>query len=159
MVHHRQRLALRLEPRDDLLGIHPQLDDLERHPPPHRLGLLRHIDHAAAAFAHAFQQFVAPERLADGFIGSIGKVELDGGPRGFGLRGQQCFRLLVRGEQGVEAGAEGRIAFAFGVEPRRAFRGGLVQRQLEQDFFGFGFMTGMRKVGTSWLDQEFVAAK
>ena len=30
MVHHRQRLALRLEPGDDLPGVHAQLDDLER---------------------------------------------------------------------------------------------------------------------------------
>ena len=51
MVHHRQRLPLGLEPGDDLLGVHAQLDDLERDAPPHRLGLLGHIDHAAAAFA------------------------------------------------------------------------------------------------------------
>ena len=77
MIHHRQRLPLRLEPRDDLLGVHPQLDDLERHAPPHRLGLLRDIDHAAPAFADPLQQLVAPERLADGFVGRIGEIELE----------------------------------------------------------------------------------
>ena len=30
MIHHRQRLPLRLEPRDHRLGVHPQLDDLQR---------------------------------------------------------------------------------------------------------------------------------
>jgi hypothetical protein len=55
MIHHRQRLPLRLEPRDDLLGVHAQLDDLERHPPSHRFGLLGHIHHPAAALADLFQ--------------------------------------------------------------------------------------------------------
>ena len=78
MIHHRQRLPLRLEPGDDLLGVHPQLDDLERHPPPHRLGLLGHIDHAAAAFTDALQQFVAAERLATASSMSWILVSLDG---------------------------------------------------------------------------------
>ena len=78
MIHHRQRLPLGLEPGDDLLGVHAQLDDLERHAPPHRLGLLGDIDHAAPAFADALQQLVAPERLAHGFVGRIGEIELDG---------------------------------------------------------------------------------
>ena len=49
MVHHGQGLALGFEPGDDALGVHAQLDDLERHAPPHRLLLFGHIDHAAAA--------------------------------------------------------------------------------------------------------------
>ena len=72
MVHHRQRLPLGLESGDDLLGVHAQLDDLERDSPPHRLGLLRDIDHAATAFAHALQNFVAANLLANGFIRRIG---------------------------------------------------------------------------------------
>ena len=41
MIHHRQRLPLRLEPGDDLLGVHAQLDDLQRHAAAHRLGSAR----------------------------------------------------------------------------------------------------------------------
>jgi hypothetical protein len=36
------------------LGVHAQLDDLERDAAAHRLGLFGDIDHAAAAFAEAF---------------------------------------------------------------------------------------------------------
>ncbi|MBE0544266.1 MAG: hypothetical protein IH623_23245 [Verrucomicrobia bacterium] len=72
MVHHRQRLPLRLKPRHHLLGVHAQLDNLERHAPPHRLGLFGDIDHAAPAFTDPFQKFVTPERLAHGFVGRIG---------------------------------------------------------------------------------------
>ena len=73
MIHHGQRLPFGLEPGDDLLGVHAQLDDFERHPPSHRLGLFGDINHAATAFAHALQKFVAPERLAHGFIRFVGQ--------------------------------------------------------------------------------------
>ncbi len=102
MIHDGQRLPLRLEPGDDLLGVHARLDDLQRHAPPHRLGLLGRIHHTAPAFAHALQKFVAPERLADGLIGRVSEVELDGRACRFGLGGQQRLGLLVRGKQGVE---------------------------------------------------------
>ena len=59
MVHHRQRLALGFEARDDLLRVHAQLDDLERDAPLHRLRLLRHPDRAQAALADLLQQLVA----------------------------------------------------------------------------------------------------
>jgi hypothetical protein len=36
-----------------LLRVHAQLDDLERHAPPHRFGLLGDIHHATPAFADA----------------------------------------------------------------------------------------------------------
>jgi hypothetical protein len=51
MIHHRQRLALGLEAGDDLLGVHAQLDDLERDAADDGFGLLGHVDHAHAAFA------------------------------------------------------------------------------------------------------------
>jgi hypothetical protein len=51
------------------------------------------------------------------------------------LSGEQCFGLLVRGEQGFKALAQGRVAVTFGVEPRRAFRSGLAQCKLEKEFF------------------------
>ena len=78
MIHHRQRLPLRLETGDDLLGVHAKLGDLQRDAATHRLGLLRDIDHAAPAFTDSLQQFVASERLANGFIGRIGQIELEG---------------------------------------------------------------------------------
>jgi len=59
MIHHRQRLPFGLEAGDHLFRVHPQLDDLERHPPAHRLGLFGHIDHPAAALADLLHQLVA----------------------------------------------------------------------------------------------------
>ena len=38
MVHQRQGLPLDLEPGDDLLGVHPRLDDLQCHLAVDRLG-------------------------------------------------------------------------------------------------------------------------
>ena len=67
MIHHRQRLPLLLEARDDLLRIHPHLDDLQRHAPPHRLLLLRHPHRAEAALADLLAQLVRPDPLA-GFL-------------------------------------------------------------------------------------------
>src|SRR5689334_20819417 len=42
MVHECQRLALSLEARNDRLGVHPELNDLERDPSAQGLGLLSH---------------------------------------------------------------------------------------------------------------------
>ena len=64
MIHHRQRLPLGLEARDDLLRVHAELDDLERHAAPHRLLLLGHVDDAAAAFADLLEQLVAANPVA-----------------------------------------------------------------------------------------------
>ena len=61
MIHQRQRLPLRLEPRHHLPGIHPQFDDLEGHPALDRLPLLRHIHDPEPAFADLLQEFVATE--------------------------------------------------------------------------------------------------
>ncbi len=67
MIHQRQRLPLGLEPGHDLLGVHAQLDDLERHPAADRLLLLGHIDHPAAAFADLLEELVAANPVA-GFV-------------------------------------------------------------------------------------------
>ncbi len=48
MIHQRQRLALGLEPGDDLTRVHPELDDLERDFAPQGLLLLRQPDGAEA---------------------------------------------------------------------------------------------------------------
>ena len=61
MVHHRQGLAFGLEPGDDALGLHAELDDLQRHPPAHRLLLLGHVDHAAAALPDLLEELVPPD--------------------------------------------------------------------------------------------------
>ena len=66
MIHQRQRLALGLEAGDDLLGVHAQLDDLERDPAAHRFLLLGHVDDAAAAFADLLQQLVAADHHPQG---------------------------------------------------------------------------------------------
>ena len=141
MIHHGQRLPLGLEAGDDLLGVHAQLDDLERDAPAHRLLLLGHIDHAAAAFADFLQQLVAAERLAHGFVGRIGEVELDRGTGSFGLCGEQRLGLFVRGEQGFEALAQGGVAVAVGVEKRgRASAAGLPSASANRASSRLGFM-------------------
>ena len=52
VVHHRQRLALGLEAGQHFPGVHPGLDDLQRHPAGDRLALLGHPDGAEAALAN-----------------------------------------------------------------------------------------------------------
>ena len=79
MVHHGQRLPFRLEPGDDSLCIHAELDDLERDTTAHRLGLLGDINHAATTLTHLLEHFVAADYPADGFIPGIRQIELDGG--------------------------------------------------------------------------------
>src|SRR5262249_5500560 len=64
MLHHRQRLSLGIEASDNLLGVHTQLDDLERNSPPNRFLLVSHIYHAAAAFADLFEEFEAANSVA-----------------------------------------------------------------------------------------------
>ena len=79
MIHHRQRLPLRLKPCNHRLGVHAQLDDLQRDTSPDRLGLFGDIDHAATTFTDFFEQFVTAEGLAHGFVRRIGQIEFDGG--------------------------------------------------------------------------------
>ena len=67
VVHHRQRLALGLEPGDDLGAVHARLDDLERHLAPDRLLLLGHVDDAHAALADLLQQPVGADPRARPF--------------------------------------------------------------------------------------------
>ena len=61
MIHHRQRLPLGFKARDDLLGVHAQLDDLERDAAADRFLLFGHVNDAAAAFADLFPKFVTCE--------------------------------------------------------------------------------------------------
>ncbi len=138
MIHPRQRLSLSLEAGDDRLAVHAQLDDLERHAPPHRLGLFGHIDHPAAALADFLEELVAADRLADGVVGGVGEIELEGGAGGGRRRVQGGGRLLVRGEQGFQAGAQRRIVVAGTVEKGGALGRGLGERETKQVFFRRG---------------------
>ena len=69
VVHQRQRLPLRLEPRHDLGGIEPGLDDLESNGAANRLELLGHPDGAHASFADRLQELVGPDPCPRGFGG------------------------------------------------------------------------------------------
>jgi len=97
----RQRLALRFKACDDLLGVHAQLDDLERHAAAHRRFLLGHIDRTATAFADFLQHLIASDNLAHRFVGGVGKIQLhrrNGFATGLGFVGfeEGIFRV-VRG--------------------------------------------------------------
>ena len=73
VVHHRQRLPLGLEARDDLLRVHAELDDLERDAAPHRLALLGHEHGAESAFADLLQQLVGADRCAEALQAGLGR--------------------------------------------------------------------------------------
>jgi hypothetical protein len=62
VVHQRQRLALRLEAANHVLGVEARLNELERDLAADRLLLHRHVDDAEAALANALQQLVAANR-------------------------------------------------------------------------------------------------
>ena len=62
VVHQRQRLPLRLEAGEHLLRVHARLDELERHQPLDRLGLLGHLDRAHAPFADLLDELVLAGR-------------------------------------------------------------------------------------------------
>jgi len=93
MLHHGQRLPLRPEPCYDLLGIHTQLDDFQRHAAADGFFLLGHIDHAATAFADLLQQFVVPDAVA-GFLG--GKERQSDCPFRSGRNGGRSFEAGAR---------------------------------------------------------------
>ena len=61
MVHHRQRLALGFEARDDRPRVHAQFNHLQRHQAAHRFFLFRHVNGAATAFADFLQDFIMPD--------------------------------------------------------------------------------------------------
>ena len=120
MVHQRQRLALGFEPGDDRFGVHPQLDDLQRNPPPDGLLLFGHIDHPAAAFADLLQQLVVPDPVAGIFGQRRGNDDGLAGQRsgwflkkttGLFMRLEQGFNLLAK--LGIIAAGLGEISGAF----------------------------------------------
>jgi hypothetical protein len=60
MIHHRERLPLRVEARQNALGVHAGLDELERDLPLDRLGLLGEVNRAHATFADHIDELVSP---------------------------------------------------------------------------------------------------
>ena len=64
MVHQGEGLAFGLEAGDDRLGIHAELDDLERDLAPHGCSLLGEIDHPATTLADLFHEPVRAELVA-----------------------------------------------------------------------------------------------
>ena len=69
VIHHRQRLPLRFETRDDGRGVHAKLDDFQRDLAADGLALLGAKDRAAAALADFFEQVVTSNLFARGFGG------------------------------------------------------------------------------------------
>jgi len=67
MLHQCQGLTLRLEPGHDLLGVHPQLDDLERNLAGDRLGLLSHEHQPESTFPDLLEDLVTAYHRARTF--------------------------------------------------------------------------------------------
>jgi plasmid stabilization system protein ParE len=64
VVHQGQCLAFGPKACEDLAAIHASLDELQRHRPPHRLGLLGHVDRAHAPLADRLEQLVRTDDRA-----------------------------------------------------------------------------------------------
>ena len=69
MVHHRQRLPLLFETRNDLLGVHSELDDFQGHASPHWTLLFRNPDGAKTALANLLEQLVMAHEIPGAFPG------------------------------------------------------------------------------------------
>jgi hypothetical protein len=153
MIHHRQRLAFRFEAGDDLFGVHPQLDHLQRHPAAHWFLLFGHIDQATAALADLLEQFIMADAVA-GLFARGGSVERqrsshwrDVGPsrsRGRFLEKSLC--VLAGPQQFFDALAQGWVAGASLVQVRRTLcrgqsPGGAKDSQLALE----GFFHGLDK--------------
>ena len=140
MIHQRQCLPLGFEPGDDLLGVHAELDDLERHASAYRFLLLGHIDHTATALAELLEQFVAANLVAGFFhernIHSRGSIEVETGGWCF----QKILRLLVRLEQGFDLLAQRRVTCAGLVQIGSTLPGGQLQRRIQDGNFGIGWL-------------------
>ncbi len=92
MVHQGQRLPLGLEPGDHVAGVHPRLDDLERHLAADGLLLLGDKDEAKSAFADLLHQLVRADRRADLLADRFAELR---GSQGGGQLVQGSVRLAV----------------------------------------------------------------
>ena len=147
MIHHRQRLPLLLEARDHLLRVHPQLDDLQRHAPPHRLLLLRHPDHAEAALADLLEQLVRPDLLAD----SSG---LSRAIRSSTLRGRACSGTASRDCESSGAGPKAPRPTHVGQSPSRESCDRSLPHSGQRFCVGMGGLSQRRKPSTGLQSGE-----
>jgi hypothetical protein len=74
MVHHRQSLPLLLEARDDLHGVHAQLDDLQRDLALDGPLLLGHEDGAEPALADGLQNLVGAADRFDALLNVLSEI-------------------------------------------------------------------------------------
>ena len=134
MIHQGERLALLFKAGDDLLGIHPGLDDLERH---YRLTglLLFGQEHGAhAPLAQLLQQLVRAELVA----GTLGRPQVS---RGRPLRRH---RQAGRGPEQETAGTFVGVQKLLDTPPQRLVsRTGLLQKRGPR--LGRGLLQGLQK--------------
>src|SRR5439155_17130353 len=112
---------------DNGLGIHAQLDDLERDTASNGFFLLGHVNHATTAFTDLLKAFVAADAVAR-FLGY--RNHASGDYEGFGGYGRRRFiqefaRFCMGTEQRLDALPKLGVAGAFAVEKGDALGGGL----------------------------------
>src|SRR6267142_1288538 len=64
VLHQRQCLPLGFKPGDHAPGVHSRLDNFQCHPPPDRLLLFGHVNHAASALTNLLEQLVMANAVA-----------------------------------------------------------------------------------------------
>ena len=99
VVHQGQRLAFGPEPGEDLAAVHAGLDELERDRPPHRLGLLGHVDRAHAPLADRLEQLVRADDRAGAFAGRSAPTATFG--RRGGIDGRRFEEAACRDDHGA----------------------------------------------------------
>src|SRR5437879_1729364 len=77
MLHHRQRLSLRFEPRDDVARVHSNLNNLQRHASANWLCLLSQINYSAASLADLLEQLVTPNSIPGFLEEHRGAIRID----------------------------------------------------------------------------------
>jgi hypothetical protein len=168
MIHHRERLPFLLEPLNHGFGIHPGLDQLERHVPLDGLGLPGDPDLAHTAVADLLlhgvtagdedagraRRFIVGRRVGGGGGGCIfrARIVVEGGVSGgllnVGIDGlslgpvQNIPRLFVSRQQSLDRGNEVGLPFAGLLQKCGALVGRSGQSFLEQRFFVHGLCSG-----------------
>ncbi len=135
MIHQRQRLTLGFEAGDDLLGVHAQLDHLERHAAVNRLFLFGHVNHTATALADLLKQFVSSDLVAGFFGEGNGHHLCSHEVETRGWRFQEIPGLFVRLDQFLDALTENRVAGTGLVEIGGALRFAECQRRVKDGCF------------------------
>ena len=125
VVHQGQGLAFGPEPGEHLAAVHAGLDELERDRPPHRLGLLGHVDRAHAPLADRLEELVRADDRA-GRLGRRGRGHRGGGRSGRGF--EEAPGVLVNLEKGLDSSPRCRIVAARFLQVRLAL-GRVIQIQ------------------------------